>query len=79
MTLNDYDENEPILIAEWETVPILKKMEWNSRNLAMMVRCKLVNGVFTSTRQCKISKAEMRKALQIVQRNTGLEEPIRFD
>lgn len=79
MAIPGFNDNEPILISEWEKLPALQRIYWSKRALAAMVRCKLVIGEFTPDRQCLITPANMRKALQVRQRNIGSDEPFDFD
>jgi uncharacterized lipoprotein len=77
--IHDYEETDPILNTDWAKVPAIRKIGWSARDISVLLRMKLIVGIMTSNRKYMITKAEMRKALAIYQRNTGSEEPIRFD
>jgi hypothetical protein len=78
MNFKDIDDEEPILIREWAGIPALKRMNWGVRELATMIRCKMIIGDITAAREYLVSPANMRKALAIYQRNTGSDKTISF-
>lgn len=75
----DFDDNEPVLISEWEKLSSLQQIGWRRRELAMMIRAKLIIGEFTANREYLITPSNMKKALQLRQKNIGSEEPFQLD